>query len=120
MARLPGVSTSGYYVYVKRAAATSGLAALLRETSRIGHQHGMLIGQILHRVVTHDMPQRIGIPVCEVQKPLQRLGFFLPKETRPNTPSNSSTTRPDPLSTRHQHRPRHHPRDDQARLMTAE
>src|SRR6266571_7704542 len=52
---------------------TGGFPALLRETRRVRDQYPAWISETLHRVVTDEITQPIGVPRREVQEPLERL-----------------------------------------------
>ena len=62
----------------------AGRLALLEEAGLVEHQHGILVGQRLQRVVAHHVAQRVGLPAAAAEDGLLPPGAGVARRLRPH------------------------------------
>jgi hypothetical protein len=72
----------------------AGRLALLEEAGPVENQHGILVGQALDRVVTHEVAQRIRLPAAAAEDGLLAPGAGVARRLRPH-PARLAPLRPE-------------------------
>jgi hypothetical protein len=62
----------------------AGRLTLLEKAGLVEHQHGILLGQALDRVVTHEVAERVGLPAAAAEDGLLPPGAGVARRLRPH------------------------------------